>query len=275
MKKMILYTVVFFVINSDSGAQVIDSGYLKVTYNLIYLIDSTKPDIKKKDVFHLIVGDKVSQFYSYNKFRSDSIVNIHILNGTMEEFVKNSAERNKFDQPGLYSNYTLFMNYPETKLTVIDYIIDKKFIYEEQLEEINWRILPETLSVQGYLCQKATVRFRSRNYVAWFTQEVPINEGPYKFKGLPGLIVKLSDTNNNYEFECTGIEYLKHKKAITIQNGNCIRTNREEFRNGFKATFDNPWESLLASGITIGGKDGESAKSILQRRIPYNPIELE
>lgn len=35
------------------------------------------------------------------------------------------------------------------------------------------------------MTQKATCDFAGRKWIAWFTTEIPIQDGPYKFYGLP------------------------------------------------------------------------------------------
>lgn len=68
-----------------------------------------------------------------------------------------------------------------------------------------------------YTCTKAITTFRGREYVAWFTDDIPIQNGPWKFCGLPGLIVKVNDTQNNYTYELEGVD-LKEPFDISIIN---------------------------------------------------------
>jgi GLPGLI family protein len=76
----------------------------------------------------------------------------------------------------------------------------------------NWHIQTETAMIQGKKCQLATVEYKGRKYNAWFTNEIPISEGPYKFGGLPGLIVKIEDTKKQHIWELTGIEKFRNIK---------------------------------------------------------------
>lgn len=39
-----------------------------------------------------------------------------------------------------------------------------------------------------------------RDWVAWFTNDIPIQDGPYKFCGLPGLIIKIEDDTKTHKF---------------------------------------------------------------------------
>lgn len=81
------------------------------------------------------------------------------------------------------------------------------FITEQRIDEFqNWKITEETDSVFGYPCIKAIVGYAGRKYTAWFTPEIPVNDGPWKFNGLPGLILKVSDDDNLFQYLAIGLE---------------------------------------------------------------------
>ena len=62
-------------------------------------------------------------------------------------------------------------------------------IYEEEAPELEWEMTGEHGTVASFDCQKAECDFRGRRWEAWFTPEIPVSEGPWKLKGLPGLIL--------------------------------------------------------------------------------------
>lgn len=73
-------------------------------------------------------------------------------------------------------------------------------------QKFNWNILKnEEQSILGYKCYKALGKFRGRNYIAWFTVDIPIDIGPLKFRGLPGAILKISDKDNLFTFQASKI----------------------------------------------------------------------
>lgn len=69
-----------------------------------------------------------------------------------------------------------------------------------------WTVQPDTLTICGQLCQKAVCHFRGRSFEAWFAPGIPVGMGPWKFGGLPGLILKVQDADRLYTFECVGVE---------------------------------------------------------------------
>ena len=93
----------------------------------------------------------------------------------------------------------------------------------------DWTISDDTATFLDYSCQRATLSFRGRNYEAWFTPQIPINDGPWKFSGLPGLILKVRDTEGLFDFECVGLQYLDTPYAIEIPSGKYFECDRKEY----------------------------------------------
>lgn len=79
----------------------------------------------------------------------------------------------------------------------------------DEIPKINWNINHTDIKKIGkYNCRKATAEYRGNNYIAYYTKEIPISAGPYKFKGLPGLILELeSDGINKQHWLLTEIEF--------------------------------------------------------------------
>ncbi len=227
----------------------------------------------------LCIGDKVSTFYSYMDFRFDSLLKNDMNNGTvfMQNYKGSSELRSKYPAPYPLNRYQLYINFPENSITTTDAIFSGKYLYEEKIEPMKWLITKDTMNFSGYKCQKATTDFRGRSYIAWFTHELPWNEGPYKFRGLPGLIVKIEDTKGNFIFECVEIQRLRQKQPIVLNNKDFIKTSRSEYRKLVKAGFDNPYQVLIGdqgNNIKMNEETKNMLKANLQKPLPYNPIEL-
>ena len=63
-----------------------------------------------------------------------------------------------------------------------------------------------------YKTQKATAEFGGRSWIAWFSQELPFQDGPYKFYGLPGLIVHVEDNTGSHIMALAGNKTLTQAK---------------------------------------------------------------
>ena len=81
-----------------------------------------------------------------------------------------------------------------------------QYRYTEQWPSMQWTLKDEKQTICGYQCQKATCHWRGRDYVAWFTSAIPLKSGPWKFGGLPGLIMKIYDTKHLYTWEAVSVE---------------------------------------------------------------------
>lgn len=82
--------------------------------------------------------------------------------------------------------------------------------YTEDFPLMKWTLVEEMQTILGYSCQKATCKFRGRDFVAWFATDVPVKGGPWKFGGLPGCILKVYDTKKLYVWEAVAIERGKY-----------------------------------------------------------------
>lgn len=99
--------------------------------------------------------------------------------------------------------YKVYKTYPSMKELYTDMISRKLFGFEEDLK-FDWKITTDKEKIGEYNTQKATTEFGGRKWTAWFTSDLPFQDGPYKFHGLPGLIVKIEDEGKNYSWLLSG-----------------------------------------------------------------------
>ncbi|GAP73341.1 GLPGLI family protein [Candidatus Symbiothrix dinenymphae] len=244
---------------------VVDSGNVKIRYVLNKLKDESG---KSDDIHVLEIGKNTSKYYSCNAFEEDSMsINLKkqpILGGSTK-FTRNITQANKY----FWSEY--YKDHAQNMLTEYAYMPGAmpNYQYSEKIPVQDWTLQDDTLTVHGYLCQKATCSFRGRNYIAWFCTDIPINNGPWKFGGLPGLILKVYDERNDYDFECINIENHKTKFLITSYDYRDYgKIKREKLLKLWEDIFDHYWQ-LTNSQIIATSGNGEFEK------LPYNPIELK
>jgi GLPGLI family protein len=95
-------------------------------------------------------------------------------------------------------------------------------IVKESMPFFNWKLESETKKIGNYQCNKAALDFRGRSYIFWYTTEIPTQFGPWKFFGLPGLIIKIESTDKSILFQLTKLEYVEYEKLATPQLGKQI-----------------------------------------------------
>jgi GLPGLI family protein len=223
MKKiLILITILPLFIVQIKAQEILDTAYVKFYYTYKYMRDTADINRQRTDDMTLLAGKKISKFYCYSAFQIDSLIrSISDGFGDISDFgTKRSNYRGG-------EKFKVYKNYPENKITFTDNIISTYYLYEEAIPVQEWKIHSDTATISGYKCRKATCTFRGRDYVAWFTAEIPINSGPYKFAGLPGLIVKIGDTKLHHVFELTGME--KTNEPVLFETRNYLKTNRKDY----------------------------------------------
>jgi GLPGLI family protein len=213
----------------------------------------------------LQIGKKISQFYSYNTFRVDSLMQIDLKNGLPVNEIL--AKKNAYGAKG--ATYNMLKNHADKEIIVTDIIGTDNYKYTEPLGSLSWELLPDTLTVAGYRCQKALCFFGGRHYEAWFTTAIPVSDGPWKFSGLPGLILKIQDTQQHYRFECTGLRNLSNPVPIRLEEKSYIVISKKDFFKVEKRFNEDPIGYLNNnSGVKITVTDGKAPPKRL-----YNPIE--
>jgi GLPGLI family protein len=214
-----------------------DTCKYSVTYRYKFLRDTIKQQ-PYYDRQVLEIGDSIIKYSSIYADRIDSVWYKFMQKKEARPNKDGSDGINPEKEAGMKSNEEAvyadyYTNYPKKEiLTVSTGMWDKEYIYEEPVPKFEWKIQADTMTVLGYKCMKATATFRGRTYDAWFTPFIPIRQGPWKFNGLPGLILKVADTKGYFEWTATGLEKSQNKSLYIINfdkiSKSLIRTKRED-----------------------------------------------
>lgn len=282
MKNSLLFLILFIVYSNSYGQKdIIENQFkYKITYNLRYQMDSTDIESQKGEKMVLYIGDEFSRFSSEGKAIGDSIRS----NMSESDYNVSTYMSMRNQIPKVAFEYYLYKGIPEGKITYTREFIDDKYRYTENQGRFDWTVHDERDTIAGFSVQKATTRFSGRDYTAWFTEEIPFSEGPYKFNGLPGLIIKIKDNKGHYVYELIGIQKLKNPIPLAFQKDEYMETTKKELSDlelEFKrdpAGFIN--RSMPDVNIKVNYKSkAHKIKLEGQRREKLrnqnNPIELE
>ena len=232
-----------------SKYKVIDTAVYEVSYAIVAKLysDPKYRHVEYKDVQTLLIGKRISATYSKNILK---------LREKAEEEMKQGAKTvNGFS--AITFPEDIFKGYPSSNELTASY---RLFLgagygrYTEPKPNFGWEILPETKDILGYKCQKAKGKFRGREYIAWFSSEIPRSDGPWKFSGLPGLILAVQDTRGDFVFTCIAIE---NKKSTPIRFWTYphIETTRDKLRRTILRMHKQPivfCEQALGGKIYVG-----------------------
>lgn len=181
---------------------------------------------------------------------------------------------------GVMINEEIIKNFQTQTLSFISRIAASNIMVEDKIPAINWQIETQTKTIQGYSCQKAIGNYSGRTYTAWFTSDLPYQNGPWKLQGLPGLILEAVDEKNEVSFICSKIE-----KNTTIENTTeaFYKTERStkaslEAYNKLKKAYEMDPVAVLSAKypnarIYIKNTQDATNKTIAKIK-KYNPIEL-
>lgn len=257
-------------------AMFINAQYYRFEYELSIKEDTLDSKPEKFNTALEILPD-LKKYYDMDIFQADSINKKKGSSGYMDTGFKQNLLKLKSDQ----------INQTFQSVSSSDwYRLKSKDLFD-------WKITHENKTEKGYKLQKATTVFGGRIWTAWFTQDIPIPEGPYKFSGLPGLIVELYDSRNHYHYILTKVNKLetptdtyniiekwKGKKAIDI--------TLETYQKLLLEHYNEPFKNELSSSSfiyidAIAGKRYTKVEELREARIDersrikrnYNPIELD
>lgn len=171
-----------------------DATMLSVTYDVYYQKFEEEPK-REKDLMRLDIGQHSSQYVSVKL----EFVSKH----------KTDIMAGKIKNP--YTGYTtlrdeVFKNTPDKGFM--------RFIHmpgwvscREKIEGLfDWQLQEGDSVVCEYPCHKAVTTFRGRTWTVWYTLDIPYSDGPWKFCGLPGLVLHAYDSEGYFRFNCIGIE---------------------------------------------------------------------
>ena len=121
---------------------------------------------------------------------------------------------------------------------------------------------------------KASAELWGRKFIAWFTLEIPVSYGPYKFCGLPGLIINISDTENQHCFTINAVKEIKEKQqAIYYQNKDYIEITAEDYVKSLQYYFADLYKRVASGGVVTFQDDEHMARSLDKIRSRNNNIE--
>ena len=267
--------------------KVIDQSRFIITYEAMMTDDSLKPTKHNYDRLVLMVGDSISRCYSNTMHRYDSAFTVSERKGhdsykNMSHFVGDSG--------GVWVP-DVYKYFGPKRMTVMHRMGEARvpiYLYDESLDLMDWKMSFGTKEILGYPCFKAECDFRGRHWTAWFTMQIPVKDGPWKFGGLPGLILEMEESRGHYAFRCIGIEM--QKKPIIWYDGprfedyqHCTRADVMKQEEDYHADLigyirmANPGIKIHIAKMDASGKyaGSEEAPEGYKKALPYNPVELE
>jgi len=235
-----LISILLIAISNLCYGQLKTDYLYKILYDMEYCLDSTST-IFTKERTELLYQDGISFFWlSNNVFRDTANLN-----------------NVPFDLRTTMTNqrFRIAKDHNQNRIRYFDCyntLVGETYFYEEDKDSLQWTMTNETDSINGFLCQKATLSFGNRFWEAWFASDIPIQDGPYKFCNLPGLIVRVHDRSNTWRFNLIAIKK-EDKRELKIGVDKLFvaakLTQKERFYKEKRHFIDNDTQILEAQNL--------------------------
>ena len=267
-------TIVRSTISANNKGEVvnIDNVKYRITYEGKWVNNpSIKPFIYTDSEMRLDIGEKGTAFYDRTKQVKDSLMQAKAKTGNFD--FSDLPKGGRFP-------FTYYKNYPTTgKSLHLEAIGMENYQCTEDVETPDWQLIPDsTTEIIDYHCQLAKTNFKGRTWYVWYAEDIPMQEGPWKLCGLPGLILKAYDENREYVFSAIGMNTLNGSTPITLTKDKREEITQKKLREA-KEKFT-PGMMLEGLDIKIAKVYDEKGnpmdiKKVMNKKNVFNPIELE
>ncbi len=247
MKRLLL---LFVMISISLNAQT-----HRFIYDLVYRPDSTSADVRKTN-YYLDINPEETFYYERSFFVSDSIekaTGMRIFDGKLSDLLSKNLKTGQ---------WTLFTFQGFDLYHLKDH------------PKITWKIEKETKVSASLQLQKATARFGGRSWTAWFSKKFPFPEGPYKFHGLPGMIVEIYDDKENYHFTLNKSQNFADTQLNSMYKnakGRGVEIPYSKYRSMLLNHYRDPLKFINSGQTEISE---ENKLGLDDGRIIYKPEEL-
>lgn len=250
------------------------AAFMECHYAEKYRDNLLKKNKYRQDEMVLQISKSSSEFFSLWNRAHKKLTDSLLAKGYSSMEI--SAEKKKLIYPSSTQYETVYKNLPKQgMLTCTDRIGMRQHRYTEELKKPQWTITQETKTVANYSCQKAEADYLGRKWIAWFSVEIPISDGPWKLWGLPGLILEAADADDDYQFTCIEIK-TPQGEEISVPKAKYIECSKAQYIKAKTLSVEDPGAYMKQQGMNAPravGKDGTSTSAF--PTVQYNYIEKE
>ena len=180
----------------------------------------------------LLLNQNESVYTSQNKIKNDSVKRYYLINKDLQGFqsyILNNDKKNLINY-FIWKKSNDYIYQINSGLKIVQ--------YKSSLPQLNWQIINDgSEEILGYKVQKAETNYDGKKYYAWFSTEIPINNGPFVFNGLPGLILKIQNEDSSYVITVKGIKNESNLFPELEKGKKVIETKKENFYKTIEGTM--------------------------------------
>ncbi len=246
MKNIILFFLLYSISHFAQGNRFV--------YEYQFVKDIAKKDTLKKELMYLDIKKDGSNFYSRQKQVSDSTRDAYF-----QKQISTGSNNMSYSggKPGEV-DYKVTKSYPDFNIVLHTRVGQSKYAVKNETP-IVWKIESDKKKIDKFEVQKATIEFGGRQWTAWFTPDIPFQDGPYKFSGLPGLILEIEDATKTHIYKFIGNKKFDEVVAINstisspvsrtgtsfgLGNGKELEVTETKFRQLWKDYKNDPVKEM-------------------------------
>lgn len=225
-----------------------DERAYRAVYNFDFIRDSVNSSYNH-DVLYLELYPDNSFCFSKYRWEYDSLMREPNGRKIHDQVVLNAISKEgiyTFSYPHRMSKFMICKSNYRKEMSVQHWHDGEYYQYNDNPTDFKWIISDSTKIINNQLATKAECRYHGRDWTVWFCQELPWSDGPWKFAGLPGLIVQAYDSDNLYIFNLSQL-YIEGnpvrpwvKSATQIDRLGFLRKEYDYYKQ-----FDNGINSFL------------------------------
>ena len=259
------------VTNAQTNTQLDTTQFVAFYHYTIQTQDDKGENVTDSMRMALLVGTRATYYTNIQSYNRDGRVDKEFLNAFMMHIQNVLTDMEK------------------AKVTTLEAIYPYRYATNEPLAKIDWVITDDTMTVCGLLCHRATGGLYGKEWSVWYTEEIPSPAGPWKLRGLPGLIVKAEDAEG---IHCFSLYETKNevREIYSISNPDYHKLSRKKLMAFKKKVFGNPryvkepnyYVPEGSDTVVEVNKNGmtyyvgmDSHMIILQKSHVYQPLELK
>lgn len=245
---------------------------LQVIYKMTWQPDSTNMGDMQNEYMTLLIGQSQSVFCASQFLIMDSAITAELQLGN-----KLGPSFAFFNTHGTHNSLVVFKTQSETITydNIYRFTSNDQSWYKEQNPLLEWTIASDTIHIAGIVCQKAEGFFGNRKWIAWFAPSIPVSDGPYKFSGLPGLILRIYDSQRYWNFDIASLRHVDRNLKLNFLNRPLVAVkNKEQFLAKRKYARDNRFELMTMRGAKFPANGGFEKKFKEEAKADNNWIEL-
>ena len=255
---------------SDYGANnVTEIGRSKIRILYAFQAQDLKDEETWIDCGQLLTDKGMTQYSSYYVSENNAYIRQWLKDNPNKSYYPGGVKL-KGRMKDYWSEYQYSQIYVQgnilTEWAVMPSAEFYQYRYTESWPSMQWTLGTDEQTICGYQCQKATCHWRGRDYEAWFTSAIPMKSGPWKFGGLPGLIMKIYDTKHLYTWE-----------AVSVENGSfpILQLDERKFKNSERKKVLKMQRDWNVKYGELAGVMRVGSNTPVTTRYPFDQLELE